>query len=578
MEPDLHAHGIGHDLPSQDSFLGRAVRYMEQHRFAAAEATCKAILAHDPAQIEAQVLLGLALGAQEAPAAAAPWLDRAARARPTAPHPCHALTGLLQEIGLERAIIPQYRASLRLAPRAASLSEALAEQLHLARDFSGALEALRPLLLAAEPTLSVLMRAGTLLANLARFEEAAEMFRAVVTRDPGVAQGWSNLGMMLKVQAKFDAALDAADRAVALCGDDPQIRLNRAMILLRAGRLAEAWDDYDARLALPGRSPLPAESLLRDIGQINAEARPTVLVLHDCGFGDTLNFVRFVRDLGARGAHVVAWMPEPLVALISRAPGVAQVVRADEPAPPFDFHCQATDLPRVCRATLETISDAPYLAAEPAAAARWRRRLGQAEGLRVGLAWAGQARPWLEDFDVLDSRRSMTLDRLAPLTRVPNVQWISLQKGEPAAQAAHPPPGMELLDLTDELHDFAETAALIANLDAVVTVDTSVAHLAGATGTRVLLLDRYDGCWRWFHGREDSPWYRGLRILRQPAPGAWGPVVERVAELLSEFTGQRAAAGSEADSRGVGRPTRQRQLAQWGTLARPYRVAGLPVG
>ncbi len=527
-------------VPGQDSFLGRAVRLLEQHRFAAAEATCKAVLSHDPVQRHAQLVLGLSLGAQGEADGAATWLDRVARARPHEPHPCHALTSLLQDIARADRVVPQYRACLRLAPFDGSLRHALAEQLYAGGAIEQAHEALAPVLLAASPPLASLMLAGMVLAELGRHADAIASFRAVVARDPAAAAGWTNLGMLLKIEGRFDEAAEASSRAVALRPDDPQIRLNRAMVLLRAGRLAEAWDDYDARLALPGRAPLPPEQLLRDLDQLRAGGNARVLVLHDCGFGDTLHFIRFAAALAARGAVVIAWVPGELARLVGRVPGVAEVAPADAPPPAYDLHCHATDLPRICRTTVESIPSAAYLFPEPARIAHWRGRLSALRGLRIGLAWAGQKRPWMPGFDALDNRRSTTLTQFMPLARVPGSCLVSLQKGPEAAQSRSAPPGMVLHDFMEEATDFAETAALIANLDAVVTVDTSVAHLAGGMGARVLLLDRYDGCWRWFHGREDSPWYPGMRILRQEAPGEWGPVVRRAAELV----------GNMADGRG----------------------------
>ena len=160
--------------------------------------------------------------------------------------------------------------------------------------------------------------------------------------------------------------------------------------------------------------------------------------------------------------------------------------------------------------------------------------------LRVGLVWAGQARPWLPGFVGLDQRRSTGLATLAPLAAVSGVQFVSLQKG-PAAADARTPGAFDLLDVMDEVRDFADTAAIIANLDLVISVDTSVVHLAGAMGKPVFLLDRYDHCWRWLSGREDSPWYPSLRIFRQTRPGEWAPVVARVAEALTRRVANRAS-------------------------------------
>jgi Glycosyltransferase family 9 (heptosyltransferase) len=200
-------------------------------------------------------------------------------------------------------------------------------------------------------------------------------------------------------------------------------------------------------------------------------------------------------------------------------------------------------LPHAVGTTLETIpATTPYLTADPADVAHWRERLAGLAGLRVGLCWAGG------QFNVgqifRDRRRSITLDTLAPLGEIPGVQFISLQKGPPAAEAARPPQGMELHDFTKDLHDFADTAALIESLDLVISVDTAVVHLAGALGKPVWLLNRFDTCWRWLLNRDDSPWYPSLRQFRQPTPGDWHSVISRARGAL-----QRLAAGDRSQLR-----------------------------
>ena len=191
-------------------------------------------------------------------------------------------------------------------------------------------------------------------------------------------------------------------------------------------------------------------------------------------------------------------------------------------------------LPHAVGTTLETIpATTPYLTADPADVAHWRARLAGLAGLRVGLCWAG-GRFNLGQI-VVDRRRSITLDALAPLGDVSGVQFISLQKGPPAAQAARPPRGMELHDFTEDLHDFADTAALIDNLDLVISVDTAVAHLAGALGKPVWLLNRFDTCLRWLRNRDDSPWYPSLRQFRQPTPGDWPSVISRAQDALQRL-------------------------------------------
>jgi hypothetical protein len=389
------------------------------------------------------------------------------------------------------------------------------------------------------------------LAEAARFADAAAQFRRAIDLDPAPAAFWSNLGAMLKVEGQFDAALDAYAQAVARAPADRQIRVNRAVARLHVGRFAEAWQDEAWVLAEPGRTGLPVETLLPPISRLPDLSGRRVLVVQEEGLGDTLQFLRYLPLLAERGAHVAVAVPPALAPLLRTVPGVAEVPGGDAPVPLHDFHCSFNGLPRAFETTLATIPcDVPYLAADPALVDAWARRLGSAAALRAGLVWAGQARPWLAGFTGLDQRRSTGLATLAPLAAVAGVQFVSLQKG-PAAGEKQGVGALDLLDVMDEVRDFADTAAIVANLDLVISVDTSVAHLAGALGKPVFLLDRYDNCWRWLSGREDSPWYPSLRIFRQARPGDWGPVVARVAAALDGLVAVRCA-----DQNGDGGPGR----------------------
>jgi hypothetical protein len=182
-------------------------------------------------------------------------------------------------------------------------------------------------------------------------------------------------------------------------------------------------------------------------------------------------------------------------------------------------------LPRVFASTPDTVPAEPYLTADPGLVAMWQDRL-PSHGFRIGLVWAGQPRPWAPGFAALDRRRSMRLTDLAPLGAVPGVTLVSLQAG---AEAGHP----RLYDPMPQVRDFADTAAIIASLDLVVSVDTSVVHLAGAMGKPVFMLDRYDHCWRWLHGRADSPWYPSLTIFRQSRPLDWAEPVGRLCAAVA---------------------------------------------
>jgi hypothetical protein len=239
----------------------------------------------------------------------------------------------------------------------------------------------------------------------------------------------------------------------------------------------------------------------------------------------------------------VALATEPALANLFRRslPGIDVVTQVD-PGGDFDFQIALMCLPRLFETTLETIpARTRYLSADPAKVAQWATRLAGC-GFTVGLVWAGDTHAHRPAGAAVDRRRSLRLARLAPLAQVAGVTFVSLQKGEPAAQASNPPAGMELLDFTDALKDFGDTAALIANLDLVIAVDTAVAHLAGALAKPVWILSRYEGDWRWLNGREDSPWYPTARVFHQQASGAWEEVVDRVASELATLRAGRTSA------------------------------------
>jgi tetratricopeptide (TPR) repeat protein len=519
--------------PHRIAVLAAAIDALQANRFDQAATLCAPLAASDPDDIQAALLLGLAAGATRHTEPAARLLHRAAQSRGEAAHPVHDLIAILRRTGQPERIEPQFRAALRLAPGDVALLHGLADFLN---DNGRAQEAvallketlrLRPSFIPSRNLLAIA------LAALGRTDEAIAQLRLVAELAPHEAGVWANLGLLLKDDGRFDEALTAYDTALTLAPDDARIRVNRVVALLRAGQWTKAWPDYEWRLSLAGhatRQPrlLPAISALPDL------CGRTILALHEDGFGDTLHFARYLPLLAKRGARVLAGVPRPLIRLMRTVPGVTAVHDLDEPLPDHDFQCPFFSLLRAFETTPDTIpAPIPYLRADPALTGAWNRRLPTG-AMRVGLVWAGQARPSLPGFAVLDGRRSMALAALAPLAAVPGVVFVSLQHGPEAAQARTPPPGMVLADPMPAVTDFADTAAIVANLDLVISVDTSVVHLAGGLGKPVFLLDRYDHCWRWLSGRADSPWYPAMRIFRQTRIGDWGPVLRDVTRALAD--------------------------------------------
>ena len=371
----------------------------------------------------------------------------------------------------------------------------------------------------------VLISRGIALFSLGRFADAVASYDGALALQPD-PEVFSIRGLALYMLGRFDEAVLSHDRALALKPDYAEAHVNRAHALLRAGDLARGFEAYRWRFQINERPVLP-EGFTCPEWEGEPLAGKRLVILAEQGYGDALQFVRYVPMAQARGAHVTLLAPSALLRLLRASlPGVEVTDRLPDTAV-FDYQAPMLCLPRLFGTTLDTVpAGTPYLAADQTASATWAQRLAALPGRKVGLVWAGgRERSY-------DERRSLNLAQLAPLADVPGVQFVSLQLGEPAQEAQTPPAGFNLLDWTDEISDFADTAALVSSLDLVITVDTSVAHLAGGLGKPVWILSRYGGCWRWLPNRQDSPWYRTARLFHQPAPGQWEPVVAEVASAL----------------------------------------------
>nr|WP_294547148.1 tetratricopeptide repeat-containing glycosyltransferase family protein [uncultured Rhodopila sp.] len=548
-----------------------------------AEASAQAVREAEPGDAQGDLLAGLAIAAMGEAERAAPLLAAAAAARPEAEHPCRELARL--RLPLPRALVArQFRACLDLAPADSRLRRAFAGFLLEADDP----EAAEAVLGGMPGDAAAQHLKGMARTELNRFASAISSFKIAVALNPSAAASWSNLGIVLKVEGEFQKAIIAHDRAVALEPENPQFRVNRAVALLQAGAWERAWQDYEYRMELAAVPGFDRSRLLPTLAGGFRLAGRTVLALHEEGFGDTLQFLRYLPLLAELGARVIACVPRELVRVMGLVPGVAEVVTDAAALPAHDYVCPMFSLPRVFSTTVATIPPVPDMAFDgalppaptpdrhfpacpghllrqvPAEVARASRAMtagvnpgdeaavigedavdGDAADAetprqppgpprRIGLVWAGQARPTAPGFRTLDRRRSAGLAAFAPLAQLPGMTFVSLQAGPPARQPA--PEGLVLEDAMPGVTDFLDTAAIIATLDAVVSVDTSVVHLAGLMGKPVLLADRYDGCWRWLHGRTDSPWYPRLRIFRQDNPGDWSGPMARIAAALDAGT------------------------------------------
>ena len=476
--------------------LGRA--YHAAGRFAEAAACQRRALDARPDYAEAQFHLGNALAAQGEGKAAAGCYRAALALRPEYAE-AHANLGLmLAEDGRLDEAAACYEAALRLDPGSAVTRNNL----------------------------------GNVHARRGDFAAAAALFEHAIRLDPGYVAPRINLGNAILELGDPQTALACYDSALAQAPDQVEAHRNLGLVHLLLGDYSAGWREW--------RWPAPGP---RRFAQPEWRGEPLrgepILLYAEQGFGDVLQFVRYAPLVAACGGRVILEVPAELRRLLAGMPGTETVVACGDALPEFTSHCSLLSLPLAFKTELGTIPAAvPYIRV-PAAAALPHPG---GDGLRVGLVWAGRPE------HNRDRLRSLPLAALAPLADVPGVVFYSLQKGPAAEQLAGAP--LPLVDLSPRITDFADTAAAVAALDLVISVDTSVGHLAGALGKKVWLLLSYVPDWRWLLGRDDSPWYPTARLFRQPAGGDWAAVATNITAALKALVAE-AARGGPALSRTI---------------------------
>ena len=456
------------------------------------------------------------------------WARLAMAADPSNPGPHYSMGRLCQGEGRLAEAEAHYRRSLGLKPDQPNAHNNLGSVLHMQGKLDLAVASYRRAL-ELDPTLP---QANQNLAAITRELPAAERavagFLSQLRENPKDAQAHTNLGNVYRELGRHREAIASFGNALACDPELAEAHFSRAEELLLCGEFLEGWKEYEWRWKVKGLR-MPPRDIARPFWDGEDLGSGTLLLHPEQGLGDTFQFARYAPMAAARCGRIVLECVPSLVGLLRALPGISQVVAAGEPLPPFEAHLSLMSLPRVFQTTLRDIPwRGTYIHAEASRAERWRDTLRADSRFRVGLVWAGRPEHWN------DRNRSIALSTLAPLAMVQGATFYSVQKGGAASQARTPPAGMKLVDLTAGIADFADTAALLGQLDLLISVDTSVAHLAGAMGVATWLLLPHAPDWRWLLEREDSPWYPSMRLFRQRADGDWPKVIERVAGALAQ--------------------------------------------
>jgi hypothetical protein len=374
---------------------------------------------------------------------------------------------------------------------------------------------------------------GNALLDLNRPAEALVDYESAMAHKP-LAFALVNRGSALRYLDRIEEALDSFDRAIALEPDLAEAHWNKALLCLSLGDFKQGWPNYEWRWR--GATDLVPREFTQPQWRGEDLAGKTILLHAEQGFGDSIQFVRYVPTVAAKGGRIALELPDGLMPLIGKIDGVIGLYHRGDTLPAFDLHCPLLSLPLAFGTTLETIpAPAPYLHAPVEHIPNWRARFARIGGPRIGLVWSGK--PTHKN----DHNRSIALSRLEPLILVPSARFISLQ-GEYRDADLPILDRLPILRIEDALTDFAETAAAIGELDLVITVDTAVAHLAGAMGKPFWLLLSHIQDWRWLSQRTDSPWYPSARLFRQAQIGEWDSAITHVADEVAELSKARGAA------------------------------------
>jgi hypothetical protein len=360
-----------------------------------------------------------------------------------------------------------------------------------------------------------------------RFEEAEALVSPYLASGSGPLALWKLLAMALRPQGRMQETRAIQEMLVAQAPGDFPARFDLSETLLLLGEFERGWREYHYRYSLP-HTTLIERKMQRPRWAGQTMPGKTLLIHDEQGYGDTFQFMRMVPWAKARsGARVVLEVNAETLSLAQRSQGADAVVARGSLPPAFDAHCEMMSLPMAMGLTLEDLpGQIPYLSADAQRLEKWRLRLAGLPRPLVALAWAG--RPTHTN----DANRSLALAQLAPLAQ-PGVTFLSIQKGQAAAQATSPPPGMSLVSLGDDIHDFEDTAAILSIADLLISVDSSPVHLAGALGRPVWVMLPFVPDWRWLLERSDTPWYPQTRLFRQATRGDWGGVVAAVARELN---------------------------------------------
>jgi len=452
---------------------------------------------------------------------------------------CRLGAALRDQNRLDEAIA-EFQQALELAPDNVDALNSLGAALTKADKPDQAESHLRRAIEIKPDSASALSNLGITLMEQGRLNEAQDALEQSLRIKPDFAAAKSNLGTVCLQQGKIAEAIETLEDALRIRPDDVDAHWNRSLALLATGDFPQGWLEYEWRWLKPGKR----RSMPRPLWDDRPLEAKTILLHAEQGLGDTIQFVRYARLVAARGGKVMLACQKPLVPLLSQCPEIDQVVAQERELPVFDVHAPLMSLPSIFKTTIETVPAAtPYLHADPELVEMWKEALAGSGTFNVGIAWQGNSKYRG------DRTRSIPLRHFAAIAQVEGVRLFSLQKGDGTEQLdefTHDHDVVTFDDMDQQTGAFMDTAAIMKNLDLVITSDTVIPHLAGGLGVNVWMAVSTSSDWRWMLEREDSPWYPTMRIFRQRERGNWDEVFDRISHELRQMVGAKARTETES--------------------------------
>jgi tetratricopeptide (TPR) repeat protein len=515
-----------------DAHFNLANILKEMNQLDEAIASYRAAITARPDFADACNNLGVTLADAGRPDEAIVWFTRAIDLKPDYSPAYLGLGAARQKKGDLNSAIADYRTAIQIDPGLADAHLNLGNALRDSKQPDLAVASYRAAIAVKSDFPEAANNLGVALTEMGQVDEAIVWLTKAAAIRPNYAQAYLGLGAAKEHKGLRDQAIADYRTAISIEPDLADAHYNLALSLLTQGAYDEGWEEHEWRWKTPAFEPRPEFPQPTWDG---SNGLGTILLVAEQGFGDVIQFVRYARLVADRCRRVVLQCHPKLIPLLHDVKGLAGVIPTGAPLPDFDAHATMLSLPRIFGTRVDSIpATVPYLHPDPRRIAAWAAKIGRDDRLKVGLAWAGNPK------HKNDRNRSMPLTALAPLATIPGTGFYSLQIGPAAQQATSPPPGMSLIDYTPDLHDFSDTAALIAHLDLVISVDTAVVHVAGAMARPVWTMLPFMSDWRWLTQRSESPWYPSMRLFRQAVIGDWPGVVRQVADALSQLAAEKA--------------------------------------